>query len=144
LLGRQTFFYATYHHVLLHGLFGALLIPALLCVWARNRARVFTLGFLAVHLHLLCDLVGSRGPGPEDICPIHYLGPFSQRLTVEWAHQWPLNAWPNIAITLALLIYVFARAVKHGHSPVELFSRAGNEAFVAAVRARWRAIRGRT
>src|SRR5262249_898229 len=65
LLGRQTFLYGTYHHVLLHGLFGALLIPALLCVWARNRARVFALGFLAAHLHLLCDLVGSRGPGPE-------------------------------------------------------------------------------
>lgn len=133
-----TDYFGHYHHLLLHGLFAALCIPAVLCLFANSRAVVFLGGFAAVHLHLLCDLVGSRGPDPGDIWPIHYLGPFSPSLTLSWAGQWPLNAWPNVLLTLLLLLWVMRVAVVQGASPVSMFSTHADQAFVAALRNRMR------
>jgi inner membrane protein len=135
--------YGLYHHALLHGLPAAVAIPAIAALFARRRLKVFLVGFAAVHFHLLCDLVGSRGPDPTDIWPISYLAPFSDRLTLEWAGQWPLNAWPNIAFTIALLGYAFYRAVRSGYSPVGLFSARADAAFAATVRRRWESLRSR-
>jgi hypothetical protein len=85
--------------------------------------------------------VGSRGPEATDIWPIHYLGPFSRELTVQWSGQWQLNAWPNVAVSAALIAFVFVRANTVGHSPLLLLSKSGNGAFVETVRARWQQIR---
>lgn len=138
LLGHGgTFFYPRYHHMLIHGLPAALAFAALAAVLATRRARTALLAFLAVHLHLLCDLVGSRGPGADDLWPIAYLEPLSSRLTVTWAGQWPLNAWPNLALTVLLLALVFVRAVRRGYSPLGLVSRRADAAFVAALRGRF-------
>src|SRR5690349_3159791 len=69
-LGRPaTSFYAEYHHWWLHGAFGAVLVAAVLALFARQRWRVALLCLATFHLHLLCDLVGSRGPAPEDLWP---------------------------------------------------------------------------
>jgi hypothetical protein len=100
-------------------------------------------GVVAVHLHYLCDIVGSRGPGADDIWPLRYLAPFSERLTVQWSGQWPLNAWPNIVLTILLLAFGFYRAANGGYSPVGVFSTKADRAFVQAVRARWHTITGR-
>ena len=135
--------YGRFHHLLLHGLFGALLLPAIGLAFARRRFAAFLWGVAAVHIHLACDLVGSRGPTTDDIWPIPYLGPFSEAVTLSWSGQWPLNAWPNIALTLGLLAFVFTRAAYAGHSPVSLFSTRAHDAFVAAVQGRWRQIKGR-
>jgi hypothetical protein len=143
ILGRpESFWYGQYHHALLHGAFGAVLIAATLAARASRRGRVFLFGIAAVHLHLLCDFVGSRGRDAADIWPIRYLSPFSERLSIFWSGQWELNAWPNISFTLALLGFTFYRAVSVGHSPVSLFSSRANEAFVGTVRARWHRIAG--
>ena len=143
LLGRpDSWYFGQYHHALLHGLPAALLIPALASVLARDRLRVFVIGVLVVHLHFLCDLVGSRGPGADDIWPLPYFAPLSDRFTLQWSGQWPLNAWPNIAFTVGLLGYAFYRACTAGYSPVGVFSAAGDRAFVAAVQQRWRTVRG--
>src|SRR5262245_26818452 len=75
LLGRPTSWYVEYHHALLHGLLGAIVIPAALSALAVKRLRVFAIGFVAAHLHFLCDLVGSRGPDVDDVWPIRYLAP---------------------------------------------------------------------
>jgi inner membrane protein len=75
---RGTQLYPQYHHYLLHGIFGGLLIAGLLTCFARRRWRVLLLALLAFHLHLLCDFVGSRGPSPEDVWPIFYLSPFDK------------------------------------------------------------------
>ncbi len=142
-LGRpESWYYGQYHHALLHGLPAAVLIPALASVLARDRLRVFVIGVFAVHLHFLCDLVGSRGPGVDDIWPLPYLAPFSDRLTLRWSGQWALNAWPNIAFTVGLLGYAFYRACAAGYSPVGVFSKTADRAFVAAVQQRWRTFRG--
>lgn len=142
LLGRpESWYYALYHHTLLHGIFGALLIPAAMCGFAANRVRTFWLGFVAVHLHLVCDLLGSRGPGLDDIWPIAYLAPFSSRGTVSWSGQWPLDAWPNVVFTAALIGYVLVRAVRAGYSVVGVFSSRADRVFVETVRHRWQIIR---
>ena len=138
----ESFWYGQFHHSLLHGLFGAVLISAVLAARASRRGRVFIFGSAAAHFHLLCDLVGSRGPDPADLWPIPYASPFSERLSISWSGQWALNAWPNIVFTVALLSFAFYRAVTVGHSPVSLFSCKGNEIFVDTVRARWLRISG--
>ena len=74
--GKQTFYYETYHHYLLHGIFGGMLVACLMACLARDKRRVALLALLVFHLHLLCDLVGSRGPKPDDLWPLFYLGPF--------------------------------------------------------------------
>lgn len=135
--------YERFHHLLLHGFFGGIVLSALGAAFSRRKLSTFLWGFAAVHVHLLCDLVGSRGPTPDDIWPIHYLGPFSDALTFSWSGQWPLNAWLNIAFTFALIALVFVRAVVAGRSPVSLFSTWAHEAFVLTVQNRWRSIRGR-
>lgn len=130
--------YGRYHHVLLHGLFGALLLPAIGLAFARRRFAAFLWAFAAVHLHLACDLVGSRGPVADDVWPIHYLGPFTDAVTLSWSGQWALNAWPNIVFTLGLLAFVFVRAATTGHSPVSLFNARAHSAFIATVQSRAR------
>lgn len=134
-------FYGRFHHQLLHGLPAALLLPALTLPFARKRGRTYLAGFAAVHLHLLSDLVGSRGPDPDDLWPLHYLAPLSDAATVAWTGQWPVNGWPNVLFTVALMAWAFHRAVVAGTSPVELFGRRAGEAFVATVRARWAMLR---
>lgn len=144
LLGRPgTWYYGEYHHVLLHGLFAAILIPLLLSIFAVNRLRMFAVGILAVHVHLLCDLVGSRGPGVDDFWPLPYMAPFSERWTAVWSGQWELNAWPNIVFSLLLIGFAFYRAVRSGYSPVGAISPRIDRVFVETVQARWRRIRGK-
>ena len=134
--GPRTFYYWEYHHEVLHGLFGALVIPLVLCAFAANRRRMFVLGFVAVHLHFLCDFVGSRGPGIEDIWPIPYLAPFSRTFTLRWSGQWPLDGWQNFAFTVVLLGYVVVRAKRSGYSPVGVFSTGADRVFVETVKNR--------
>ncbi len=138
LLGQpSSWHYGDYHHQLFHGLPGALLLPAILAPWGRRKLRVAAFGFLAVHLHLLCDVVGSRGPDATDIWPIWYLAPLSDRLAIIWSGQWPVNAWPNILITLVLLAYVFWAGLVRGHSVVGVFSKTADTLVVETFRARW-------
>ena len=55
-------YYQHYHHYLLHGWPGAIAVATLLAGCARQKGRVLLAGLLTFHLHLLCDLIGSRGP----------------------------------------------------------------------------------
>lgn len=136
--GPESFWYGQFHHLLLHGAFGAVVLGTAVASRASERLRVFALALVTAHLHFLCDLVGSRGPEPEDVWPIHYLAPFSEALAFSWPSQWPLNAWPNVVLTLGLLLFVFFRAATAGRSPVSLFSHRAHARFVATVQARWR------
>lgn len=128
--------YAQYHRMLFHGVWGAVLISIILCGFARRRALTFAGCMIAVHVHFLCDVLGSRGPNPGDIWPISYLAPISDALTVSWSGQWAINAWPNVVFTLILMGFVFFRAATHGHSPVSLFSASANVQFVRTIRKR--------
>ena len=90
---KEAFFYPQYHHWLLHGVLGGVFTAVLLTCFARQHLRVALLAFAVFHLHLLCDLVGSRGPAPNDLWPIFYFGPFSTRPMWMWHGQWRLDGW---------------------------------------------------
>ena len=142
LFGWTVQWYERFHHVLLHGIPGAILCTALFALLARERWRAALLVFLSYHLHLLQDLLGSRGSGPTDIWPIHYLEPVSGGLTFAWSGQWALSGWQNTTLTVVLMAYAFVLAVQRGYSPVGLFSARADAAFVETLRRRWRSIRG--
>ncbi|HET7437186.1 MAG TPA: metal-dependent hydrolase [Thermoanaerobaculia bacterium] len=125
-----------YHHQLCHNLPFAALLALLAAAIARgHRLRAATLVFVAVHLHLIGDLAGSRGPDGYQ-WPIPYLFPFTKSVQLVWSGQWALNAWPNIALTVVLLAATAVLAWSRGESIVGLISRRADRAFVAALRAR--------
>jgi membrane-bound metal-dependent hydrolase YbcI (DUF457 family) len=137
-LGRpETTYYLEYHRVLTHGLPAALAFAAIAAALGTRRLRVGVATFAAVHLHLLCDFVGSRGSTAEDLWPIHYLAPLSASPTFVWSHQWPLVGWQNFAITAVLMFLTMRRAARSGQSPVGLVSPRADAAFVAVMR-KWR------
>ena len=92
--------------------------------------------FISFHLHLLCDLLGARGPDGYQ-WPIPYLKPFSSSMELTWQGQWALNGWQNFIFTALLLLTTLWLAWRNGSSPVELASPAGNQAFVLALRQRF-------
>lgn len=138
LVGRKTHFYLQYHHYLLHGIFGALLIAGVMAFFARDRWRVVLLALLVFHLHLLCDFVGSRGPSKEDLWPLFYLGPFDKDPMWIWAGQWRLDSWVNRLLSVWLFGWALWLAVAKGYSFVGVFSRRADAVFVEVLR-RWHA-----
>jgi hypothetical protein len=137
LSGRPVHFhYLAWHHFVLHGLPAAIVLALLAGALARDKARVVFLCLLVFHLHLLCDLVGSRGPDPADIWTIAYLGPFSHDWTFGWSGQWPLHAWPNRVTTLFLLGLALWLPLRLGYSVVGVFSSRADRAVVAVLQ-RW-------
>lgn len=133
----RTAWYETYHHQLGHTLLAGLLL-ATACGWlARIRRRpVALLALGTFHLHLLFDLVGSRGPDGYR-WPIPYLAPFTQSGQWSWQGQWLLNGWQNLLILALLLGWAFAYAARHRHSFIEVVSTRLDRAIFQAVAARW-------
>src|SRR5205085_7477523 len=127
--------FSQYHHAL-HTLFFALIVTAAAFLSSKHRSKTALLVFLSFHLHLFCDLIGARGPDRYQ-WPIPYLFPFSNALQLTWRHQWALNAWPNVAITVALLSATLWLAWRKGVSPLEFVSKHADKAVVDALRARF-------
>jgi inner membrane protein len=135
---KETFYYAQYHHWYLHGALGAVLITGLLTCFARQRLRVALLALIVFHLHLLCDLAGSRGPSPGDLWPIYYFGPFTLHHGMWlWHGQWRLDGWQNRAITLPLFFWALWLASKRNDSVVGVFNRRLDRIFVRVLH-EWR------
>jgi inner membrane protein len=138
-LGRPaTSYYAQYHHWWLHGLPAGLVIAAAAASLARRPGRVALSALLVFHLHLLCDLVGSRGPSPTDLWPIYYLGPLSVRPLWVWHGQWRLDGGMNRFIALMVFAGVFWMSIQRGHSVVGVFNQRADATVVAVLR-RWHA-----
>jgi inner membrane protein len=134
---RPLLWWSDYHHILGHNLIFALLVTLGFTALARERRwLVAGLVLVSFHLHLLCDLIGAKGPDGYQ-WPIPYLWPFSNHWTWTWSGQWALNAWPNLAITAVLLGLALRWAWRRGYSPVECFSRRGDAVMVGALRARF-------
>lgn len=123
-----------FHHVLGHNVLAGFSLVAITPAVSR-RWSVAALAAVSFHLHLVGDLIGARGPDGAQ-WPIPYLLPFSDvpQWTVPW--QWALNAWPNVALTIALLAYAFWYAWARGVSPLEFVSERANAAFVDTLRRR--------
>ena len=128
--------YSTYHHTLGHNLvFGLALTILGLCL-ASRKYMVALLILLGFHLHLLGDLIGSRGPDGYQ-WPILYWLPFSSASPWTWNGQWALNAWPNFLITGTVLFLSLWLAWKRGYSPVGIFSASADRSFIEALRRRF-------
>jgi inner membrane protein len=143
--------FSQYHHSL-HTLVFCVVVA--IAAWLFSRSAGFSFGpkvpsldlprpaitaflaFLSFHLHLFCDLVGSRGPDGYS-WPIPYLSPFSAKLQLAWQGQWALNGWQNIAITITLVLVSFWIAWKHAKSPFELVSPQANNMLVDTLRRRF-------
>ena len=132
------FYYQRYHHELLHGWPGALLVAVVLAGFARQRWRVALLCLLTFHLHLVCDLIGSRGPSPWDLWPISYGEPFFRHPYFFWKRQWRLDGWQNRIICVTLFVVEIGLAARRGYSCVEVFSRKADAVFVSVLR-KWQA-----
>ncbi|MGD9088598.1 MAG: metal-dependent hydrolase [Desulfobacterales bacterium] len=128
--------WSDYHHVLGHNLAFGLMAFLAAALLARRRLLTAFLSLFVIHLHLFCDLIGSRGPDGFQ-WPIPYFYPFLPKVEFVWAHQWALNAWPNFVITIVLLSATFIMAWKKGISPLEIISKRADQLFVSAFRKRF-------
>ena len=126
--------FTLYHHTL-HTLAFGLVVAAVAFVLSRQRWKTALLALASFHLHLLEDILGSRGPDGYQ-WPIPYLAPFSSAWQLSWRGQWGLNAWPNVAITAALLAMTLWLAWWRGFSPLEMISARADAALVRALRQR--------
>lgn len=129
--------WSTYHHVLAHNILFAFFCTAISGLLAKKH-KLGTMFFvwISFHLHLLGDLIGSRGPEGYQ-WPIPYLLPFSDTWQLIWSGQWALNAWPNLLITLVAVVATLYLAWKSGFSPLEMISATADKHFVAALRNRF-------
>jgi inner membrane protein len=127
--------FSLYHHSL-HTLIFALVTAVVFFVLAHQKWKTGVLAFVSFHLHLIEDVVGSRGPDGYQ-WPIPYLKPFSSAVELTWHGQWALSAWPNIAITVALLFTTLWLAWSRGFSPLEIVSESADAVFVGTLRKRF-------
>ena len=123
-------YYQQYHHYLLHGWPGAVIVSAALAFFGRRRWRVALLCLVTFHLHLLCDLIGSRGPDAEDLWSIAYGEPFFRHPTWIWSGQWRLDGWQNNLFFAVVFICALWLASKKGFSFLEFFGRRVDSTFV--------------
>ncbi len=126
--------FTEYHHSL-HTLLFAVVVAAAVFAIARRRWLASVLALLSFHLHLLEDVLGSRGPDGYQ-WPIPYLKPFSS-VEITWHGQWALNAWPNAATTAVLIFVSLWLARRLGFSFMEIFSRQADDALVRWLRERF-------
>ena len=127
--------FSLYHHRL-HTLAFGVVVAVVSAILASQKWKTGLFALLSFHVHLVEDLLGSRGPD-GDQWPIPYLMPFSSSLQLTWHGQWMLNSWPNYLITVVLLLVTFWLAWYRSFSPLEMVSRKADSAFVAALRKRF-------
>jgi len=132
-LSHGAIYYQQYHHWLAHGIAGGVAIAALMACFAQRRWNVFILALAVFHLHLICDLLGSRGPSPHDLWTIFYLGPFSRHWELLWPYQWPLDGWQNRIIGCTLFLTSLWMARRDGHSFLGVFNRRADAAVVSVL-----------
>ena len=131
-------YYQKYHHLWFHGWPASLVVAFSFACLARRRWRVVVWCLVTFHLHLLCDLLGSRGPSPADLWPICYGEPLFRHPVWFWKGQWKLEGWQNQTVSIAVLALALWQATRRGFSFVEMFSTKLDAVFVGILR-KWRA-----
>jgi hypothetical protein len=110
--------YGQWHHVIGHGLLGALLTTVVCGFLGQDRMKVSLLAFAVFHLHLMCDLLGS---GLE--WPIQYWWPLSNAVYAT-PYGWELDSWQNWVIGVAALLWILRLGIRTGHTFAECFVTA--------------------
>lgn len=127
--------YSDWHHELGHNIGFAAIVAAGALIASQGNWRTTLLAIASFHLHLVCDLIGSRGQDGYQ-WPIPYLQPFSSAWQWTWSGQWELGAWQNRAIGVALFAATGCLAWRRGFSPFEIVSARADAACVRLLR-RW-------
>lgn len=118
-----TNYYIQYHHFLGHSIFSAICLSTLASMLAKEqKLRVWVLALLVVHIHIVCDIVGSKGSDGHQ-WPIYYLYPVAPAFGLTWEHQWELNAWQNLVIIGTLFCISGYYAATKQITFLEVFSR---------------------
>jgi inner membrane protein len=135
--GTESDFFSKYHHLYGHNLMTGLGLSLGMSLLAtKRRLLVFGLSLATFHLHLLCDLVGSKGPDGYQ-WPIWYLFPFDKTYQWIWRGQWDLNAWPNLVLLFAMFIGAVVWSSRQRYSFIEVISVRLDRAIFAALDRRW-------
>ena len=116
--------YSEYHHVLTHGVVAAVVGTAIWTACARQRWKVLGLSFLAFHIHLVCDLLGSGRDWP-----IVYFYPFT-RHEFYTPYGWPLASPQNAVVWLAAVALTIWIGITRGRTFAEAFLPARADAAV--------------
>ncbi|THB68761.1 MAG: metal-dependent hydrolase [Gammaproteobacteria bacterium] len=130
-LGEHSIYYEKYHHVICHNLLFAIIFTIATLFIAKTK-RVFTasLAFFAIHIHMVADIIGSKGPDGYQ-WPLTYFYPFNNEIQLTFKYQWQLSAWPNSAITIGFIVLSIFMARKLGYSPYEIISTKFDKAIFA-------------
>lgn len=134
--GGEAEYYSAYHHILGHNILFGILAASALGACANRRTHVAATSAGLFILHIVGDVVGSRGPDGE-AWAIPWLYPFDSTSTLLWSGQWEVNAWPNILFTIILLFLFFRQARDMGWSPLRYMSEHADAAFVSTLRNRF-------
>lgn len=129
--------FSDYHHILCHNVGFATLVTLGAAWLSKGNWKTTLLACLTFHLHLLCDVIGSRGVDNYQ-WPVPYLLPFSNAWQWAWSGQWELSAWPNRAIGAGCFALTLWLAWLRGFSPLEMVSQKADLRFVAVLRNWWR------
>ena len=129
--------FSDYHHILCHNVGFATLVTVGAAWLSKGNWKSTLLACLTFHLHLLCDVIGSRGVDNYQ-WPVPYLLPFSNAWQWAWSGQWELSAWPNRAIGAGCFALTLWLAWLRGFSPLEMVSQKADLRFVAVLRNWWR------
>ena len=135
---KPLLWHQTYHHLLCHNFVFAVIVGAGVLWFSGGKWLTLILAELSFHLHLLCDVIGSRGVDGYQ-WPIWYWVPFSMR-EWTWTGQWELSSWPNRVIGVTLFLITLVLAWRRGFSPVEMFSQKWDAVFVQTLR-KWFPVR---
>ncbi|OQA06171.1 MAG: hypothetical protein BWY66_02014 [bacterium ADurb.Bin374] len=133
--GGEAEYYSAYHHILGHNILAGVLMASVLGACADRRMRVAATSAGLFIIHIICDVVGSRGPDGE-AWAIPWLYPFDSGSSLLWDGQWEINAWPNILLTIIVLFLFFRQTRDMGWSPLRYVSERADAAFVSTIRKR--------
>lgn len=128
--------FSDYHHVLAHNIVFCGILAAGAYALAKNR-RLLTMAlvFLTSNLHLICDILGSKGPDGHQ-WPVPYFAPFVSQGYV-WSQQWPLASWQNMVVTVIAMGITLYASWRYAVSPLEIVSQKVNDGFVGILRKRF-------
>jgi hypothetical protein len=130
--------FSEYHHRLAHNLTAAVVCALVFAAIGTRKWLVGLLVLVAFSLHLVCDVIGAKGPDGHQ-WPVPLFAPFHP-WEWTWAGQWRLDSWQNLVITGVLVVITIIVACRRGWSPVEIVSPRADSVVVAIFR-RWFGVR---
>jgi hypothetical protein len=133
--GSEAIWFSEYHHRYGHSLLFSLFLVLVVFVVSKRNLRLTGWCGAVFYLHLFCDLIGARGPDGYQ-WPIFFFYPFLPHGLV-WSGQWEINAWPNILITVVLILDFFLQTLRLGFSPIGLLSKKADAALLMTLKKRF-------